>query len=272
MAPEILVLLSALVAAGLFAGFIGGLFGVGGGIVVVPALFYLFGGLGVPEEARAHAAVATSLATIIATSWRSLAAHRKAGAVDLEVLKSWTPWIAAGAALGALVAGLVSGRALLWVFGVAALGIAGQMAFGAANGALGQVLPKGGLRAVLASALGFVSAMIGIGGGAFGVTIMTLYGRPIRQAVATASGFGGAIAVPATIFYIISGWGAPGLPWGSLGYVNAPGFFALALLTAVVAPIGARLAHRLPQKSLQRIFAVFLAVTAVNMLHEAWRG
>jgi len=114
-----------------------------------------------------------------------------------------------------------------------------------------------------------VLAMMGIGGGAFGVTVMTLCGRPIHQAVATASGFGAAIALPATLAYIVTGWGREGLPPWSLGFVSVPGFVVLALLTAITAPIGARLAHRLPQAQLKRAFAVLLAVVALNMLREA---
>lgn len=111
--------------------------------------------------------------------------------------------------------------------------------------------------------------MMGIGGGAIGVTVMTLCGRPIHQAVATASGFGAAIAIPAALGYAIVGWGREGLPPWSLGFVNVPGFVFLALLTTITAPIGARLAHRLPQLTLKRAFAVMLAVLALNMLREA---
>lgn len=269
MTPDLWITLAALAAAGAGAGFIGGLFGVGGGVILVPALFYLFGVLGTPDEVRAHAAVATSLSTIIATSFRSLAAHRAAGAVDAVVLKAWTPWIAVGAAIGAVLAGVLDGAALLAVFGVAALVIAAQMAFGSPT-PIAAELPKGAARAGLGGLLGLLSAMMGIGGGAFGVLLMTVFGRPIRQAVATASGFGAAIAVPATIGYAIAGWGVHGLPPGSVGYVNAPGFLALAALTAITAPVGARLAHSMPQRSLRRAFAAFLAITALNMLWEAF--
>src|SRR5688572_28418581 len=117
MQNELILFLAALAAAGLFAGFIGGLFGVGGGVVIVPALYVVFGALEVDDEVRMHVAVATSISTIIATSWRSLATHAKAGAVDFGVLKSWGPWIACGAVVGALIAGFADTEALLIVFG-----------------------------------------------------------------------------------------------------------------------------------------------------------
>ncbi|MGH6950816.1 MAG: sulfite exporter TauE/SafE family protein [Vitreimonas sp.] len=269
MNPEVIWFLLALVGAGLFAGFVGGLFGIGGGVVVVPALFYVFTALGLDEGVRMHVAVGTSLATIISTSWRSLAAHTKAGAVDFAVLKSWGPWITLGAVAGAVVAGVVTTEALLIVFGAGLLLIAAQMWLSSPNWRLFADLPDGAARAAIAGGLGLTSAMMGIGGGAIGVTVMTLCGRPIHQAVATASGFGAAIALPAALGYAIMGWGREGLPPWSAGFVNLPGFAVVALLTAVTAPVGARLAHRLPQLALKRAFAVFLALTALNMLREA---
>lgn len=266
---ELAVMALSLAGAGLLAGFIGGLFGVGGGIVLTPALYYVFGALGVGDEVRVQAAVATSLSTIIATSWRSLSAHAKAGAVDWDILKSWSPWIVAGALGGALAAGYVSGATLLGVFGFGLLALAANMAFGRDAWRVSQHMPQGGMRAVLASGLGALSAMMGIGGGAFGVTIMTLCGRPIHQAVGTASGFGAAIAVPAVLMNIATGWGREGLGDYSLGFVHAPGFVLLAALTSLTAPYGARLAHRLDRVWLKRAFAAFLTVTALNMLWEA---
>lgn len=264
------VFIAALAAAGLFAGFVGGLFGIGGGAVLVPALYYVFTALGVDEAVRMHVAVGTSLSTIIATSARSLGAHAKAGAVDFAVLRAWTPWIAIGALIGGALAGIADTEVLLAVFGVGLLLVAAQMGFGASHWRLASDLPRGGVRAFIAALIGVLSAMMGIGGGAFGVTVLTLCGRPIHQAVATASGFGAAIAVPAAITYIITGWGREHLPPLSLGYISAPGFIVLAGLTALAAPIGARLAHRLPQQTLKRAFAVLLTVVALNMLREAF--
>ena len=272
MSPEtgtLLVFIAGLAAAGLFAGFVGGLFGIGGGIVIVPALYLMLTALNADERIIMHVAVGTSLSTILATSWRSLSTHAKAGAVDFAVLRSWTPWIALGAAIGAGIAGFANTEALLIVFGLGLLLVAAQMGFGNPNWRIYQELPTGIPRAGIASGIGILSAMMGIGGGAFGVTVMTLCGRPIHQAVATASGFGAAIALPGALGYIITGWGREGLPPYSLGFVSAPGFLLLAALTAITAPVGARLAHRLNQNALKRAFAVVLAVTALNMLREA---
>lgn len=260
----------ALFGTGLLAGVMAGLLGVGGGIVIVPVLYYVFTILGVDEAVRMHVAVGTSLSTIISTSWRSLSAHTRAGAVDFDVLRAWTPWIALGAALGAGVAGFANTEALLMVFGGGLLLIAAQLGFARPNWRLHDALPKGVWRALIAGGLGLLSALMGIGGGALGVTIMTLCGRPIHRAVATASGFGAAIAIPAATGYAIVGWGREGLPAWSLGFVSLPGFVLLALLTAITAPLGARFAHRLPQLTLKRAFAVVLAVIALNMLREAF--
>jgi uncharacterized membrane protein YfcA len=269
MINELALFLIALAGAGLFAGFIGGLFGIGGGVVIVPVLYLVLGALGVDEGVRMHVAVGTSLSTIISTSWRSLSTHTKAGAVDYDVLKAWAPWITCGALIGAALAGFANTEALLIVFGGGLLLVAAQMGLANPNWRMLNELPGGVARASIAAGIGVLSAMMGIGGGAFGVTVMTLCGRPIHQAVATASGFGAAIAAPAALGYIVAGWGREGLPPWSLGFVSVPGFILLALLTAITAPIGARLAHRLPQQTLKRAFAILLAVVAINMLREA---
>ena len=270
MSAEVSWFIAGLAAAGLFAGFIGGMFGVGGGAVLVPALYFVFTALGVDEAVRMHVAIGTSLSTIIATSWRSLGAHAKADAVDFAVLRAWGPWITLGALIGAGLAGFASTAMLLIVFGGGLLLVAAQMGLGNSAWRIADELPSGLTRAAIAGAIGLLSAMMGIGGGAFGVTAMTLCGRPIHQAVATASGFGAAIALPASLGYVIAGWGRAELPILSAGFVNLPGFVTLAALTALTAPIGARFAHSLPQQALKRAFAVFLALTALNMLRVAF--
>lgn len=266
---ELLVLALALMGAGILAGFLGGLFGVGGGLVLVPALFYLFGVLGADSNARAHLAVGTSLAVVVVTSFRSLAAHRQSGAVDGGVLRDWGPWVALGGAFGAVIAGQVDGRGLLAVFGGVGLLLAAQFAFGDPRWRIGAHLPKGGLRAALGGGIGILSALMGIGGGAFGATLLTLFGRPIHQAVATAAGFGAFIAIPAALGYVLIGWGMPGRAVLSLGYVNILGFALLSVCTALTAPIGARFAHRVDSRLLRKLFAAFLALTALNLLREA---
>ncbi len=269
---DLTILIVALALAGLAAGFLGGLFGVGGGLLMVPALVYLFGALGAAPAARAHLAVGTSLAVVVVTSFRSLGAHRKSGAVDGQVLRDWGPWVALGGAAGAGIAGQVSGAALLGVFGFAAMVLAVQFAFGDPKWRVGAHLPRGGVRAVLGAGLGALSALMGIGGGSFGATLLTLFGRPIHQAVATASGFGAFIAIPAALGYVWIGWGMAGRAPYSLGYVNLLGFGLLAVCAMATAPMGARLAHRLDGLMLRRLFAIFLAMTALNLLYEAFRA
>jgi uncharacterized membrane protein YfcA len=255
---QIAVLLAAVLAAGLFAGLIAGLFGVGGGTVVVPALFYVFATLKLGGESNLHVAVGSSLAVIIATSARSIAAHRTHGAVDEAVLKTWTPWVAVGALLGAAVAGVSSKGALSLVYAAAVTIVAVQMGFGRQSWRLGADLPEGWLRRFLGGVIGLLSAMMGVGGGAMGSMLMTLYGRPIHQAVATAAGFGLAIGIPAALGFIVFGWDAPGRPPLSLGYVNVPAAVLMGLVTTVTAPFGAPpgppTGSRCPEAAVRRCF------------------
>lgn len=266
---EILLLLAALTAAGLFGGLIAGLFGVGGGTVIVPAVFYAFEVLGVGGESNLHVAIGTSLLTIVATSWRSLRAHRAHGAVDETVLKTWTPWVGAGAVAGAAVAGVTSMEGLALVYGVCLAAVAAQMGLMREGWAPRRSLPTGWARRGLGTAIGGLSAMMGIGGGSFGGMLLTLCGRPIHQAVATASGFGVAIGTAATLGFVVFGWAAAGRPPLSLGYVNVPGAVVMAVLTTAVAPWGAKLAHRLDRKVLRRAFAIYLLITATLVVVKA---
>jgi uncharacterized membrane protein YfcA len=266
---EILLLLAALMAAGLVGGVVAGLFGVGGGTVIVPAVFYAFEVLGVGGEGNLHTAIGTSLLTIVATSWRSLKAHRSHGAVDEGVLKTWTPWVAAGALIGAAAAGVTSMEGLAIVYGVCLLVVAAQMGLLPERITLRRDLPTGWGRRATGTLIGGLSAMMGIGGGSFGGMMMTLCGRPIHQAVATASGFGLAIGAVATLGFVAFGWDAGGRPPLSLGYVNVPGAIVMAVLTTAVAPWGAKLAHALDRKVLRRAFAVYLVVTAAAVVVKA---
>jgi uncharacterized membrane protein YfcA len=267
--PDLLLLLLALTAAGLVGGLVAGLFGVGGGTVIVPAVFYAFEVLGVGGEGNLHTAIGTSLLTIVATSWRSLRAHRAHGAVDEGVLKTWTPWVAAGALVGAGVAGFTSMQGLAIVYGLCLLVVAAQMGLLPEGMTLRRDLPTGWGRRVTGTVIGGLSAMMGIGGGSFGGMMMSLCGRPIHQAVATASGFGLAIGTAATLGFVVFGWDAGGRPPLSLGYVNVPGALLMAVLTTAVAPWGAKLAHALDRAVLRRAFAVWLLVTAAAVVGKA---
>jgi uncharacterized membrane protein YfcA len=266
---ELALMLAALVGAGALAGVIGGLFGVGGGTVLVPALFYAFTVLAVGGEANLHVAIGTSLLTIVATSLRSLATHRKHGAVDEVVLKTWTPWVALGGLVGAGIAGFTSMEGLAVVYGVCLVLIAAQMGLLPEHITLRKDLPTGWGRRGTATVIGTLSAMMGVGGGSFGGMTMTLCGRPIHQAVATASGFGLAIGSAAAVGFVVFGWGAEGRPPLSLGYVNVPAAVIMGILTALTAPYGARLAHRLNRTVLRRAFAVYLLLTALSVVIKA---
>jgi uncharacterized membrane protein YfcA len=272
MTAELLGLAAALVATGLFAGLIAGLFGIGGGVVMVPAFYFVLGALGYDDGPRMHMAVGTSLAVIVATSLRSVTAHAKHGAVDFGILKSWTPWIVFGALVGGFIADLIPGRGLTALFGIVALLLSAQFYFGRPDWRLAEQMPGGALRAGFGSLIGIMSSLLGIGGGVFGVTLMTLCGKSIRQAVATAAGFGVAIGAPGAISFIIWGWDEPGRTPTALGYVAGLGFLILAASAYFVAPVGARLAHSIPEKLLRRLFAIGLIVTAFSLLREAWLG
>ena len=267
--PDVLLLLSALVAAGLAGGIVAGLFGVGGGTVIVPAVFYAFEVLGVGGDSNLHTAIGTSLLTIVATSWRSLKAHRSHGAVDEQVLRTWMPWVGIGALVGSAVAGVTSMQGLAVVYGVCLVLISAQLGLLPERFTLRSDLPTGWARRGVGSLIGGLSAMMGIGGGSFGGMMMTLCGRPIHQAVATASGFGVAIGAAATLGFVVFGWDAGGRPPFSLGYVNVPGAVVMAVLTTAVAPWGAKLAHSLDKRVLRKAFAVYLLATALSVVVKA---
>ncbi|MEM0986481.1 MAG: sulfite exporter TauE/SafE family protein [Pseudomonadota bacterium] len=264
-------LLAALAAAGLVAGLSAGLFGIGGGAVIVPVLFLLLSGMGYDGSAM-HVAVATSLATIIVTSARSASAHHRKGAVDWAVIRGWAPWIGLGAAAGMLVAGAVPGDVLTMIFGVMAMLLAAQLFFGRPTWRLADDMPGGFGRAGFGTAVGGLSALMGIGGGTFGVSLMTVCGRTIHQAVATAAGFGVAIGLPAAIAAIYTGWNVEGRPPGSLGYVSVPAFLLISVFTVTMAPVGAALAHRLEAGKLRKAFGVLLALVALRMLYSVTSG
>lgn len=266
-AGELVALAIGLGIAGLVGGTVAGLLGVGGGIVLVPVLYQTLGILGVDEAVRMPIAVGTSLATIIPTSIRSTLSHHAKGAVDWDVLRAWAIPTVIGVVLGTWLAALIGGKGLTAVFagGAAVLGI--YMALGRDDWRLGTTLPSGIGAWLLGIANGCLSVMMGIGGGTFGVTVMTLYGTTIHRAVATAAGFGLIIGVPGAIGMIVNGWNAPGLPPFSLGYVNLVGLALIVPATIVAAPWGVALAHRLSRRTLRVAFGAFLCLTALRM---AW--
>jgi len=257
-----------LLVIGAFAGVLAGLLGVGGGIVLVPAFFYAFSALGYDSPQLMQICLGTSLATIIVTSVRSGLAHHKKGAVDVDILKTWAPGIVIGAVIGVTVATSLRSEALQAIFGVLAIIVGAYMTFGKATWQIAPQMPTGGTRAALSPGLGFLSVLMGIGGGSFGVPVMTLYGVPIHRAVATAAGFGVIIAVPSVIgFLFASPEGS--IPPFTFGAVNLVAFALVIAMTLITAPWGAALAHKMDAKPLKRVFGVFLILVALNMLRKA---
>ena len=258
-----------MLVVGLFAGILAGLLGVGGGIVIVPALYLLFSYLNIAPEILMHLAVGTSLATIIPTSIRSVLKHRSRDAVDGTILRGWGPWLFVGAVAGGIAAGFISTSGLAVIFGLIALAVSLHMAIGNPDRTVADHLPTGMAGRTTPLVVGALSTLMGIGGGTLGVPIMTLFKVPIHKAVGTASGFGVIIAVPATIAFVISGLGADNLPPWSVGYVSLIGFALIVPATLLSVPLGVRLAHWLNPAMLRRAFALFLGLTALRMLWDS---
>lgn len=261
-------LVAFLLAVGAFAGVLAGLLGVGGGIVLVPAFYYTFQTLGFDGPNLMQVCVATSLATIVVTSIRSVGAHAKKGAVQFDILKGWGPGIALGALAGALIATRLRSETLTAIFAVLAVIVAVYMAVSRPHWRIAPEMPKGWKRYIYSPGVGFASVLMGIGGGSFGVPLMTLHGVAIHRAVATAAGFGLLIAVPSVLLFLVlpAEGSTPPL---TLGLVNGPAFVVIVAMTLLTAPLGARLAHAMNPAPLKRAFAVFLFLVALNMLRKA---
>ena len=250
---------------GAAVGVLGGMLGIGGGLVLVPVLFELIQYLGADEATAVRSAIATSLATVIVTGTRSSVSHHRHGSLDMQHVAAWAPSMIIGALLGAEVANRVDTALLITAFAVLTLLLALNMAFGrsefdskAAPGILSRVVGGG--------FVGMVSAMLGVGVAGLGVPLMTRFSVPVRQAVAAAALMGAMAAAPATVRFVLGGWGSPDLaPW-SFGYVNLLGFALIVSMTMMTAPLGVALAHRYSQVTIKRVFATFLGVNAVRTL------
>ncbi|MCA1776782.1 MAG: sulfite exporter TauE/SafE family protein [Paracoccaceae bacterium] len=256
-----------LLATGAFAGVLAGLLGVGGGIVLVPAFYYVFSVMGYDSPQLMQMCLGTSLATIIVTSLRSLAAHNKKGAVDWDILKRWAPGIVIGALIGVAIAAQLRTSVLQGIFGGLAVAVGLYMTFGKSHWRLGQVMPGLAITSLLSPMVGFLSVLMGIGGGSFGVPLMTLYNIPIHRAVATAAGFGVLIAVPSVAGFLLVDMAVA--PPFSIGAINLVAFILVIAMTLITAPFGASLAHRMNPGPLKRVFGIFLILVAANMLREA---
>lgn len=272
---ELLPLIALLIAVGALAGFTAGLFGVGGGAVMVPALFFAFASLGVAPEILMHCAIATSASVIIVNGYRSTRSHLARNSVDMDLLwpaqiwRSYGLWIGIGSFIGAwwLAPKLGSDRLTL-IFACVAFIVAAQFIFGRPNFQFRDSVPGGFAPPLVGGSVGALSAIMGIGGGSFSVPLLTLCGVPVHRAVGTAAGFGLAIAVPATLGFVLSGWGVPGRPAFSVGYVNLVGFALIVASAWFMVPLGTAMAHRLKAVPLRRIFGICLALVALNMARK----
>nr|WP_321444926.1 sulfite exporter TauE/SafE family protein [uncultured Cohaesibacter sp.] len=262
--PTLVTLAIALMGAGAVAGLLAGIFGIGGGAVLVPVLYQFLGILEVDEAVRMHLSVGTSLAVIVPTSLRSYFSHKKRGAVDEELLRNYMIFVPLGVLIGALLAAFISANGLKAVFAVIALAVAFKMLFGKESWRLADDLPGITGRSIAGMVIGFFSSLMGIGGGVMNNTFMTLYNRPIHQAVATSSGVGVLISIPGAIGYMIAGWGKAGLPDFSIGFVNLLAVCLIIPITILIAPLGVKIAHALPKKTLSRVFGLFLIIVAIR--------
>ena len=263
---EILGLAGALLAAGLATGLLAGLLGIGGGGILVPVLYEVFGVLGVDDAVRMHLAVGTSLAVIVPTSLRSFAAHRARGAVDLDLVKSMALWVVAGVGLGAVLACYANQDALKAIWVAAAGLISLKLFLGRQEWQLGDAVPGQPFRALYGGFVGLVSTLMSIGGGIFVTALMTLYGQPMQRAVATSSAFGPIIAIPGALGFVWAGWHAAGRPPGSLGYVSVLGALLIIPTSVLAAPLGVRIAHGISRRKLELAFATFLVVVGLRFL------
>lgn len=258
-----------MLATGVAGGILAGLLGVGGGIVIVPVLEFALSIYGVDPAVRMHVAVATSLATIIPTSISSARSHAKRGAVDGDLLRNWGVAIFLGSIVGVLLASRVGGSVLAAIFGVVAIGVAAKMLLPLDGKHIAEEVPGGLPGKITPFGIGTISSMMGIGGGTLSVPTLTLLAVPIHRAVGTSALFGLIISLPATIAFIVTGWGNPLLPVGSLGFVNLIGLALIAPFTYLFAPLGAKIAHALPKRQLGMAFGGFLLIVGTRMLLKA---
>jgi uncharacterized membrane protein YfcA len=264
---DLLVLVVALLGAGLVTGLLAGMFGVGGGAVIVPVLYSIFGFLNVPEDVRMHLCVGTSLAIIIPTSIQSFRTHYSKGKVLMDVLRLWAVPVVLSVLVGGVIAAFAPALVLKLVFIAVALSNAIKLLSGRDDWRIAPDLPgPTGMRAY-GVLIGLASSLMGIGGGAISNMILSLHGKAIHNAVATSSGLGILISVPGALAYIVAGWPKMALlPPLSLGFVSILGFALIAPTSTLVAPLGARLAHAMPKRRLEIAFGLFLLAVSARFI------
>lgn len=262
---ELLWLVLALLSGGLVAGFLAGLLGIGGGGVLVPVLFEVFGFLQMSETVRMQMVLGTSFAIIVPTALQSFRSHLARGAVDTAALRRLGPFVVAGVIAGVGLVSSASGTALKWVWIFCAGMLALKMMLGREDWRFADDLPNSWTVRFVAFVIGMLSTLMSIGGGMFLVTLFTLSGWSILKAVATSSGFGPMIAIPGLIGYAWAGWGNPDLPPLSLGYISLLGAAIVIPASVLTAPLGVRVAHGLSRRKLEVAFALFLTAVAVRL-------
>lgn len=254
-----------LLLTGAIAGLLAGLLGIGGGVVIVPVLVFVFQYQGVDPSIIMHSAIGTSLATIVFTSISSIRAHHAHGAILWPVFWQMTPGILLGALIGAAVADALPSDTLKLIFSPFLIAVAIQLALNKQPKAHRKLPAKPGM--FLASTIvGSMSSLLGIGGGSLNVPFMAWCNVAVRKAVATSAAIGLPIAIAGTLGFIVSGWNSNGMPDWSLGYINGTAALSIVAASAFVAPYGARLAHRIPIVLLKRVFAVLLVFVAIKLL------
>jgi uncharacterized membrane protein YfcA len=264
---ELAWLAAAIVAGGLITGILAGLFGIGGGAIIVPVLYEVFRVIGVPEEVRIQLCIGTSLAIIVPTTIRSYQSHRESGIGVEGIVGLW--WLPAliGVALGSALAVFAPPAVFKIAFVVVASIIAAKLLFGRADWRLGEDLPPGLAGKALGFLVGIVSALMGVSGGSISNMILTLYGKTIHQAVATSAGLGVPITIAGTLGYMLAGLPQQSLmPPLSIGFVSLIGFALMAPVSSFTATYGARLAHALPKRKLEIAFGIFLLLVSVRFI------
>jgi len=263
------LLIAELAALGLGTGFLAGLLGIGGGMMMVPFITIIMGHRRVPADLAVKMAIATSMATIIFTSVSSVRAHHKRGAVRWDIVKRLAPGIVIGSLAGSLgVFALLKGTALAIVFALF-VGFSATQMFLDKKPKPTRQMPGTGGQLAAGGAIGFISGLVGAGGGFISVPFMTWCNIAIHNAVATSAALGFPIAVANVAGYVVSGQSVDGLPAGSFGYIWLPALAVIAACSVLTAPLGAKAAHSLPVKKLKRVFASILYLLAAYML---WKG
>jgi uncharacterized membrane protein YfcA len=266
-AGEIALLVAGIIGGGVVTGLLAGMFGIGGGAVIVPVLYEVFRILDVPDEVRMQLCVGTSLAIIVPTNIRSYLTHRAKGAVDHRVVGLWVLPALAGIGIGSVIAAFAPPAVFRLAFVVIATAIALKLLFGRNGWRLADDLPGQPAISGYGALIGLASSLMGVSGGSVSNMIQALYGRTIHQAVATSAALGVPISIAGTIGYMFAGLPHRTLlPPLSLGFVSLIGFVIMAPVSSLIAPYGARLAHALPRRQLEIGFAIFLLVASARFV------